>query len=189
MRAVAAVNDEKIIHQRAISPQRLSANARLARHQIVRLYFGHQLLQTPNKSGLAERTIHFLQSFPKISRGHFPEAGEEHDLRKISKGKICPAITFAFETQHSIGSSMDGTIDHAREVDAKERKIRVGDWIDQAVDEITALRREFIIFAAEGHDAGSGIQFRHSRDSIAMKPRAVNDKTGLEFSGFGLNDL
>lgn len=68
--------------------------------------------------------------------------GEVRILQGIGQRDIALAVAFALQSQHGVGADGDAAVDHAGQVDAEERHRRIGDRIDQMVDDLVVLRRQ-----------------------------------------------
>ncbi len=92
----------------------------------------------------------------------------------------------AVEREHGVGSGLDLAADAARQMHAEERELRVGNRIDEAFDQVAALRRELEVLAAERNDPHPGVVAGHPRDAVALKPAAVDERRGRDRAAGGL---
>ena len=110
------------------------------------------------------------------------DAGRGEDLQGIGQRDIALAVAFALQSQHGVGADGDAAVDHAGQVDAEERHRRIGDRIDQMVDDLVVLRRQLEILAAERTDDKPGIDAEHFYQPIGHQARTGDQRRGLIFS-------
>ena len=78
------------------------------------------------------------------------------------------------QRQDRVGSRLDAAADHAGEVDAEEREARIGDRVNQVADEAGALRRQFVVLAAERDDAHVRAHAAHAGDAVGLKTSTID---------------
>lgn len=84
-------------------------------------------------------------------------------------------ISLAFQRQNSIRPSVHSSGDSTRKVNAKERKPRIWDRIDQPPHQGCSFRYEVVILASKWNNPDVGHLPSELRDSIAEQPRAINN--------------
>src|SRR5207249_3972826 len=107
-------------------------------------------------------------------------------LQQVAGIDLRPTISFPGESQHRIRPRLDPAVNQTCEVDAQERKLRVGHRIDEVADEELPLGTNFVIFAAKGNDFGRWPPPRSADQPIRVKPAAGDDKFGAEIADGGL---
>lgn len=118
----------------------------------------------------------FLPAFVPMSAGEFPERAVGECFDRIAETEICFEITFAFQGQDGVWACVDGAVNHLCEMNAEEWELGIRDRIDERLNEVTLLRDELVILAAERDDAHFGIGAGHASDAIAIETGAVNDE-------------
>ena len=61
-------------------------------------------------------------------------------------------------------------------MDAQERKLRVGHWVDQVAHQVLALGLDLVVFAAEWHNAHFAFLACKHAQPVAVQAGAVNHK-------------
>ena len=131
--------------------------------------------------------MNFFPAFVPMAAGELPESAVGECFDRVAKTEIGFEITFAFESENGVRSSVDGAVDHLGEMNAEEGELGIRDGIDESFNEVTLLGDEFVIFAAERDDAHFGIGAGHAGNAIAVEAGAVDDETGGIGSACGLD--
>ena len=67
-------------------------------------------------------------------------------------------IAFTLEAEHGIRTGMNAAVDHASEVHAEKRKLRIRHRIDEVAHQVPAFGLQLVVFAPERHY--TSIRFR-----------------------------
>src|SRR5580658_3830762 len=113
-------------------------------------------------------------------KGKPPETGKQKGVGGIAEIERKTGITLAFQGQDSVGAGLNSTLDHAGKVNAQERKHRIGHRINQMANEMAALGPQIVVFSTEWNDAVGWPQPGSSRNPVALKPRAIDEKIGFD---------
>ncbi|SUH07542.1 Uncharacterised protein [Salmonella enterica subsp. enterica] len=62
-------------------------------------------------------------------------AGGAENLQGVGEGNVALTVAFAFKRQHRIRPDRDTAVDHAGKMDAEKRHCRIGDRVDQMVND------------------------------------------------------
>ncbi len=181
--------DAEVINHLSLSINRLGAHAAAPRHQIVTLDLRHEALQAFDEQPFRERAAMLLKAHTPEAGGQFPEAGKGQRLRQVTQRDVAALVTLAPPRQHGVGAGLDGAVDHAGEVDAEKRHLRIGDRVNEMFYEVAALRFEFIVFAAERDDVQVRVQPGRTGDPVRMQAGAVDQAAGAEGLLAGLEQV
>src|SRR4029077_10303076 len=133
------MDDQKVIHKSAVRTQCLSAHSGFARDEILFANVGDELLQAANESFLAEGAAHFFETGSCVPGGQPPKTRVAYGIDEIAQVEGCAMISFAFKALHRIWTRMDTPVDHAREMNAQKRKLRIGNGIDEVSHQTPAF--------------------------------------------------
>src|SRR5580765_1123905 len=75
MNRMAALKNQKIVHELAIVHERLSSHTSMRRDQILRLHVRDQALKASHKGRFAEGAYHLVDSFTRMFSSKPPETG------------------------------------------------------------------------------------------------------------------
>ena len=101
-------------------------------------------------------------------------AGRTEDLQRIAERKVAFAIALALKRQHRIRPNRDAAVDHAGEMDAEKRHRRIGDRVDQMVDDMVVFRRQAEVLATERADDKTWLDAEHFHQPIGHQSGAGN---------------
>lgn len=176
---VWALEDVEVLDEGAVGEHGLCTDACAAGEEMVRLDGGDEFLE-----GLAEAL--FAEGAGELCKGHLrvfaeevPQAWEGESVEGIVEGDVGFGVSFAGEGEHGIGAGFDATVDEASEVDAEEGEGGVGDRVNEVPNEVLGFGGEFVVFAAEGNDAGFWFFACEASDSVGVEAGAVDEKVGL----------
>src|SRR5262245_20282967 len=128
-------------------------------------------------------------SFPVLRR-HSPEADETRAIEQIARRYLPAPIAFSPKRQHGVWPGFDGAADGAREVNAEEREPRIGHRINEVLYEVSTLRNQLVVFAAERNNSYTGIGAAQLGDTVTLQSATVDQVSGAEFaSGRAQNEF
>src|SRR5690606_3293352 len=107
--------------------------------QMLALNLWHQALQGADESGLAERAVQLAQADTPILPSQPLKATIGQRFGQIKEIDVPLTIAFARKGEHRIRTAFDTAIDHAGEVDAEERKVRIRHWVNQVPAKVLGL--------------------------------------------------
>src|SRR5579883_2971592 len=183
------MDNEEIVYELAILPQRLGTNTSMGGNHIVSGEIRNQALQAPDKGRFAEGADHFLNTFVGMGRRQFPEGRICDDFGKITPVKVCFFVAFPLEAQHSVWPCMDAPINHAGKVYAEKGKRWIGHRINQSFDQMPRFGSEFVVFAPKGDIFRVGFNVAKFGDAIAVQTRTVNQKPRFKRSLVGFQNV
>ena len=73
-------------------------------------------------------------------------------------------------------------------MDAEERETRVGHWVDQVTAQVTCIRGQFTVFAAERHEPDARLHTRRPGQPVAVQPGCVDGPAGVDRLRIGGRD-
>ena len=75
---------------------------------------------------------------------------------------------------------MQGAIDHPGEVHIQERQIRIGDRVDESLDEVAPRWHEFVVLAPERHHPHLGDDPGEGSDPVRLQAGAIDQEVGMD---------
>lgn len=116
-------------------------------------------------------------------------AGGAENLRGVGEGNVALTVAFAFKRQHRIRPDRNAAIDHAGKMDAEKRHCRIGDRVDQMVNDPVVPRGQTKVLAAERADNKTGLHAQHFDQPIRHQPCTADKRSGFDFPTLrGAND-
>jgi len=85
--------------------------------------------------------------------------------------------------------NLDPAAHHAGEMCTQEGETRVGNRIEQVVDQIVALWGQFIIFATEWDDLQARVGTAQTRDAVRLQPSTINQAAAMHRSLCGFKHV
>ncbi len=64
---------------------------------------------------------------------HFSKTGITEGFEEVLEVQVELAISFSPECENGVGSAFERTVDHSCEMNAKERKLRIGDRVNEVL--------------------------------------------------------
>src|SRR5581483_685659 len=114
--------------------------------------------------------------FPKMTPRQFPKSGIGNDLEQIPRVEIRFAVSLSFKAEHRVRPGMNAPVDHPCKVDAQEGKARIGNRVNEMLNQISLLRFQFEILSAERDNLHPRLQAGQFGHAIAVETRAVDDE-------------
>ncbi len=134
-----------------------------------------------DEGAFAEAAVHLVHADAPVARGESPEAGVGEGFGEVADVDGRVFVAFAGKSEDGVRAALDHAAHAAREVDAEERVLRVGDGIDEHFHEVLGCGSEGVEFAAEGDDFGGRFGAAEAGDAVAVEAGAVDDLLGGEW--------
>ena len=128
--------DDEVVHERAITSDRLRTHAGRCGHEVGPLEFGYESLRRRRKASPTQRTRHLAETEPPVVASEAPEAGESQRRSQLANVYPTPLVTLTSEREHRVGTDVDRPVDTTRQVYAEERVRRIGDRVDERPHEL-----------------------------------------------------
>ena len=163
------------------------ADSGRSRLEVFRFDFGDQPLQGPYECPFVVGPPHLAQAHLPVFQRHFSKTGITEGLEEVLQVQVELAVSFSPECENGIRSAFDRTVDHSCEMHAEERKLRIGYRVNEVFAKALGFLRQFVVLPLERNDLGRNGLTGQPGHPIRMKARAVDQKTGFDFSLLGLD--
>ncbi len=172
MQHARGFGEQEIVHQAAVAHHRLGADPRLIRQQVFHLQGRAVLAALLQVAGLEQRVLHLGGAGAEVLPDGFPETGEAGVLRHVAPVDGELPVVLPAQAQYRVGADGNAAVDHAGQVHPEERQLRIGDRVDQVIDDVVLRRRQTEVFAAEGDDLVVDLHPGHHRQAIRLQAGA-----------------
>jgi hypothetical protein len=184
----ASLADPEVVQQGAIRGNRLRPDPRAVPHEVRRPQVGHQAAQGRRECATAGRAAQLDNAHSPVLAREASEADVAQAFGGVARREAEPVVPLALQREDRIGAGLDTTPDHAREVRAEEREVRIGDRVDQVAYEPLPFRRQPEILAAERHDGQSRLDAAQPRDAVGLQSSAVDQSARADLADGGVED-
>jgi hypothetical protein len=131
MQAAGRLREQKIMDHLAPASHCLRADSRTVRQKVVNRQVRTVSPAFFQVSALRERVAQFFRHVSTVAERQFPEAAVGQQLPCVPRVGGQLGISLPGEAQDRVRAYGDAAVDHAGEVDAEERKRRVGSRVNE----------------------------------------------------------
>src|SRR5690606_38903148 len=104
------------------------------------------------KCSFRPRTVHFSKTSAPVFISNFLKTWPTQSFTKLPQMKSGLCIAFSPESQDGIGTCLNTTSNHPREMDSKKGEVRIGNRINQVFNKMFFFFRQLIIFPTKRDD-------------------------------------
>ena len=173
------LGEQEVVDQGAVAHHGLGANARLVGQQVIHLQRRAVLAALLQVAALEQRVLHLRGAGTEVVPEGFPETGEARVLGDVAPVDRKLVVVLPAQAQYGVGADGDAAVDHPRQVHAEERQFRVGDRVDQVIDDLILAGGQAEVFAAKRNDLVIDLDPGHGRQAIGLQTGAGHQLPGL----------
>src|SRR5215204_493948 len=119
---------------------------------------------------LQQRVHHLQGAGLQVRPNDFAKAAKCHHLAQIAQADRSESVALPRKGEDRVWPHRHVTTDNASQVHAEERQLRVGDGVDQVIDDPVLVGPQPVVLPPEWHDAEIDVDAAQPRDPVRLKP-------------------